>query len=204
VNTPEDLLRFEPGPTVVCVIGKKKSGKTTTVVGLVSALVRRGHRVTTVKHGHGFDLDREGTDSWKHKNVGGAASVVLAGPDGFAVIGVWGRVDGGREPPLSTLVRRHAADADIVVAEGYKASDYPCIEVFRSGVHDQSLYRTGEGGAPGRYLALLTDVRDFEAACPVLDVDDPDRFERLADLVEALPVRDGAPTLAGRHPFRSC
>ena len=205
VNTPADLARADvaeregpaldtDGPTVVCVIGKKKSGKTTTVVGLVRELVTRGHEVVTVKHGHGFELDHEGTDSWRHRYDGGAARVVMAGPDRFAVVGRWGAADGGVEPALDTLVRRFGGDADIVVAEGFKASAYPCIEVFRVAAHERPLLGDPAVGPPGRYLAVLTDDPTFRADCPVLDADDPDRFRRLADLVQSLAPRLPGPS----------
>lgn len=166
-------------PPVVCVVGKKKSGKTTTVVGLVRVLTDRGHRVMTVKHGHHFRLDREGTDSWRHRHEGGAARVVLAGPDQVAVAGAWGP-DG--EEPLERLVHRYLPDADLVVAEGFKGSDAPRIEVYRRAVHAEPLYRPGDA----RYLAVVSDVPGFSADVPVLDAADPERFAALADLVEAL------------------
>lgn len=190
VNTREDLVRFRDGrggdPTVVCIVGKKKSGKTTTVVGLVAELARRGHEVMTVKHGHGFDLDREGSDSWKHRHLGGATRVVLAGPEEFAVMGRWSRDDDPGELPLETLVRRHLADADIVIAEGFKASSFPRIEVFRTAAHATPVYGSAQGGAVSGYLGVLADDRRFEADCPVWDIDDPDRFAKLADVVETL------------------
>jgi len=165
-------------PPVVCVVGKKKSGKTTTVVGLVRALTERGHRVMTLKHGHHFRLDREGTDSWRHRHEGGDERVVLAGPGGMAVEGRWGP-DG--EPPLETLVARYLPDAGLVVAEGFKSSAAPRVEVYRPSVHADPLYRSGDD----RYLAVLTDAETFQAHVPVLDVHDPARFRRLAKLVEA-------------------
>jgi molybdopterin-guanine dinucleotide biosynthesis protein B len=166
-------------PPVVCIVGKKKSGKTATVVGLVSELARRGHRVMTAKHGHGFELDTEGTDSWRHRHEGGAHRVVMASPDQVAVMGEWPL----REEPLQTLVERFLFDADIVVAEGFKMSDARRVEVYRRVAHDDPLY----GEDPGRdraYLAVLTDVEDFECHVPVLDVDDPQRFALVADLIE--------------------
>ncbi len=206
VNTPADLARADRagregpagglagGPTVVCVIGKKKSGKTTTVVGLVRELVARGHEVVTVKHGHGFELDHEGTDSWRHRHEGGAARVVMAGPDGFAVMGRWGPADDGVEPALETLVHRFAEDADVIVAEGFKKTTYPCIEVFRIATHERPLLGDPAVGHPRRYLAVLTDDPTFEADCPVIDVDDPGRFRRLADLVQSLAPRLHGPS----------
>ncbi len=194
LNEPHDLqvwsagtgIPSRTGPIVVCVIGKKKSGKTTTVVGLVSELVARGREVVTVKHGHGFVLDHEGRDSWRHRHEGGAARVVMAGPDEFAVVGRWGPRDGGVEPALETLVHRFAGDAEIVVAEGFKATGYPCIEVYRAAAHPRPLFGDPELGHPDRWLAVLTDEEGFDPGCVVLDIDAPERFQVLADLVEAL------------------
>ncbi len=190
-SAPEDL------PPILCVVGKKKSGKTTTVVGLVSELTGRGLRVMTLKHGHHFRLDREGTDSWRHRHEGGAARVVLAGPDEVAVTGEWstmpepgapGAMKGPpAEPPLEEVVRRYLADADVVVAEGYKHAARVRVEVFRAQVHPEPLYREMEPApAPHLHLAILAEGgrADGPPEVPVLDVDDPDRFRRLADLVE--------------------
>jgi molybdopterin-guanine dinucleotide biosynthesis protein B len=173
-------LTAGPTPVVVCVIGKKKSGKTTTTVGLVRELSSRGHRVMSAKHGHHFELDHEGTDSWRHRHEGGVTRVAISGPDTVAVMGDWGEAE---EESLETLVDRYLSDADIVVAEGFKTSSARKIEVYRRATHDDPLY----GIDPDRdatYLAVLTDVPDFDAHVPVLDVDDAARFRRLADLVE--------------------
>jgi len=173
---------------VVCVIGKKKSGKTTTSVGLIRELARRGHRLMSAKHGHGFELDHEGTDSWRHRHEGGAERVAMAGPDQVAVMGGW---DAGGERPLEALVDAFLGDADIVVAEGFKTSSFAKIEVYRRAAHAEPLY----GKDPQRdagYLAILTDVPDLGAHVPVLDLDDEARFARLADLIEAQLSREDA------------
>lgn len=167
-------------PPTVCIIGKKKSGKTTTTVGLVRELSARGHVVMTAKHGHAFDLDRDGTDSWRHRHDGGAHRVVMAGAHEVAVMGGWG---GGTERPLEELVERFLSDADIVVAEGFKTSGVPKIEIYRRATHAEPFY----GLDPERdasYLAILTDVPGFQAHVPVLGMDDPRRFALLADMVE--------------------
>lgn len=167
-------------PPTVAIVGKKKSGKTTTAVGLIAELSARGHRVMGAKHGHHFIMDTEGTDSWRHRHQGGAHRVVMAGPDEFAVMGAWPSTG---EQSLEELVARHLADADVVVAEGFKTSSVPKIEVFRQAAHDAPIY----GEDPERdagYLAILTDVADFQASVPVLDIDRPDRFSVLADLIE--------------------
>jgi molybdopterin-guanine dinucleotide biosynthesis protein B len=167
-------------PPAVCVIGKKKSGKTLTTVGLVRELSRRGHRVMSAKHGHRFRLDTEGTDSWRHRHEAGVERVVVAGPDELAVMGLWGE---GGEEPLESLIARYLHDADVVVAEGFKTSSAAKIEVFRRAAHELPLYGSSPE-ADARYLAVLTDVPGFQAHVPVLDVGDPLRFVLLADMVE--------------------
>ena len=168
------------GPPVVCVIGLKDSGKTSVAVGLVSALGQRGRRVMVIKHGHGFDIDRPGSDSWRLRHEGHACRVVLAGAEDLVVMGDWGP-DG--EPTLEEVVSRFVHDAEIVVVEGYKEAAVPKIEVHRPAAHAEPIYRAGTKGAE-LYLALVTDAVDLEAPIPVLDLNGPELSERLADLVE--------------------
>lgn len=181
-SPPRGRSRRTTGPFVACVVGKKNSGKTTLVVGLVAELARRGHRVMTVKHGHGFELDRPGTDSWRHRREGGAERVLLAGPEDVALVGRWGA---GGEPPLAALVDRYLYEADVVVAEGFKLEPFPKIEVFRAAAHRSPIYTPDDPRADS-FLAVVTDRREFHARVPVFDLERPDLVERLADLLEGV------------------
>ena len=167
-------------PPIVSVIGLKDSGKTSVAVGLVAALQRRGRRVMVIKHGHGFDIDKPGTDSWRLRHEGRARRVVLAGPEDLVVMGEWGP---GGEPTLEEVVDRFVSDAEIVVVEGYKKAAIPKIEVHRPGAHPEPIYRVDGNGAE-LYLALVTDAVDLQVPIPVLDLNALDLSERLADLVE--------------------
>ena len=168
---------------MVCIVGKKKSGKTTTVIRLVAELKRRGHRVMSIKHGHHFDLDRKGTDSFRHREEGGAERVVLAGPGQFAVLGTWPR---GDEVGPAELAERHLSDADVVVVEGFKGERLPKIEVFRRAAHDEPVWDPDREDA-GEYIAGISDDPAYRARVPfpTFEADDPHLSERLADLVEA-------------------
>ena len=111
-------------PPVIAVTGEQNSGKTTAVEGLVEELSRRGHRVGTVKHcHHGFDLDRPGKDSWRHRQAG-AARTVLTSPDGFALVG-----EPLPEDDLHRTVAWLFPDVDLVLAEGYHWLPLPRIEI---------------------------------------------------------------------------
>ncbi len=64
---------------ILCFVGRSNSGKTTLIERLIPELVQAGYRVATIKHaGHGFDLDTEGKDSWRHKRAGASAVMVLS------------------------------------------------------------------------------------------------------------------------------
>ena len=175
VNTPEDL----PPPTVA-VVGNKKSGKTTLTVALLAELARRGRRVMSAKHGHHFRLDTEGTDSWRHRHEGSAQRVLLAGPEEFALMGAW--ADDG-EPDLEDLVLAHLADAEMVVAEGFRSSRVPKVEIYRSGAQPEPILDPEEAANLG-CLAAVTDRPDLPWSVPVFDPDGADLPRRLADLLE--------------------
>lgn len=170
----------DPGlPPIVTILGNKKSGKTTVSVGLIAELTSRGLRVMTVKHGHHFRLDREGTDSWRHRYEGGAERVVVAGPDEMAVMGSWGAAG---EPSLREIVRDYLSDAEIVVVEGFRHEPVHCIEVFRASKHADPI-AAPEVVDPSRQLAVVTDRLDLPWPVTALDVERPDLSARLADLV---------------------
>jgi molybdopterin-guanine dinucleotide biosynthesis protein B len=173
-------------PPIVAIVGKKKSGKTTVIERLVAELVRRGRRVGTIKHGHDFDLDTEGKDSWRHR-AAGSTRTVLAGPDGCAVVGAW--PDGRPVGPVE-LAARHLHDLELVIVEGFKLEDVPKIEIFRRSAHPEPVFPPGSEGAR-RLIAVVTDDPEYarSAACPAFAADLPDLPARLADLVEASLLR---------------
>jgi molybdopterin-guanine dinucleotide biosynthesis protein B len=167
-----------PDPRLVAVVGKKNAGKTTLVVALVRELVRRGHRVMTIKHGmHPFEMDQQGRDTWRHMHEGGAERVVMETPGSRFLMATTDAETGPRE-----LAARYLADAHFVVVEGFKKSDLPRIEVYRRAVHTQPLYVPDTPEAQ-RYLAIVTDASDYRAAVPVLRFSDTNWLYRLVDLV---------------------
>ena len=167
---------------MVCIVGKKNSGKTTTVVALAAELRRRGHRVMTIKHGHHFDLDREGTDSFRHRVEGGAERVVLAGPGQFSLAGSWPE---NEEIGPELLAQRYLPDADVVVVEGFKSASLPKVEVFRRAAHRRPVWDVARSDAAD-YIAGVTDDDEYARTVPfpVLRFGDPEVVERLGDIVE--------------------
>jgi molybdopterin-guanine dinucleotide biosynthesis protein B len=109
-------------------VGKSDSGKTTLIEKLVPQLKRRGYRIGVVKHAHhGFDMDRQGKDSYRHRRAG-ANTVMIASPGQVAMI-----KDADSEA-LDDLIP-YFEDVDLLIAEGFKRDRAPKIEVFRPERH---------------------------------------------------------------------
>jgi molybdopterin-guanine dinucleotide biosynthesis protein B len=143
------------------VAASSNSGKTTLIEKVVKILKARGFRVAVVKHAKaGFDLDRQGKDSWRFQQAG-ADTVVLVGPDEMALM-----KKTGREPSPAEL-EQLTADADIVIYEGFKKSAQNKIEVFRQGVSGERPLCMDDPA----YLALVSD-RPFEVSIPWFDIND--------------------------------
>jgi molybdopterin-guanine dinucleotide biosynthesis adapter protein len=159
-------------PPVISIVSKKNSGKTTLLEKLIPALCQRGYRVGTIKHDHhGFEIDREGKDTWRHK-MAGAGTVVISSPRKMALI-----KDVQEEVSLDSLVEQHFSDMDLVITEGYKKAGKPQIEVFRRAAHEEPLHRKD---TPHTLVAVVSDV-PVDLGVPCFDIDD---FLSLAAFIE--------------------
>lgn len=159
-------------PTILSIVSKKGSGKTTLIEKLIPELKNRGYRVGTIKHDtHGFEIDREGKDTWRHKQAG-AGTVVISSPWKISVI-----KDVDREMDLDEIVGRYFNDLDVVITEGYKWARKSQVEVFRKSAHEHPLYTKEE---PHPLLAVMSDV-DIDLGVPRFHIDD---VQGLADFVE--------------------
>ena len=146
------------------ISGWSGSGKTTLVTALLPALTARGLRVSTIKHAHhGFDVDRPGKDSHRHREAG-ATEVMIGSARRWALMHELRRDE--PEPTLSALVAR-MSPVDLVLAEGYKAEPHDKLEVHRRTVGKPLLW----GDVPN-VVAIATDGLDRDVPVPVLDLND--------------------------------
>ncbi|MCP4748532.1 MAG: molybdopterin-guanine dinucleotide biosynthesis protein B [Desulfobacteraceae bacterium] len=150
-------------PPIVSIVSKKNSGKTTLLEKLIPELKRRGYRVGIIKHDtHGFDIDHEGKDSWRHKQAG-ADTVAISSPWKISVI-----KDVVKEYGVDEIVARYFANEDIVITEGYKKAGKPQIEVFRSTAHNSPLHTKEQ---PNTLIAVVSDV-PIDLNVPWFDIND--------------------------------
>jgi molybdopterin-guanine dinucleotide biosynthesis protein B len=129
---------------VIAICGYKNNGKTTLIEGVLPFLTEAGLRVAVIKHhSHGMNPDTPGTDTWKFLHAGAYATVLS-------------------DLHTSTIVKKEETDdiklvsafpeADIILLEGYKQSNWPKIEVVRN--------RKVLICDPSQLIALVTDI-DF-------------------------------------------
>ena len=155
---------------VVSFIGKKKSGKTTVLLGVIGELRERGHRVAAIKHDtHGFEIDIPDTDSYRFRQLG-TEVVGISSPWNY----VW-QVKTTEEPPLGELIRQIREPVDIVITEGFKRQDAPKIEVSRRARSTELV------STPDELIGITSDQRFPGYPVPQMDLDD---FKGLADLIE--------------------
>lgn len=111
---------------LIAIIGSSKTGKTTLIEKLIGIFKEMGYRVGTVKHHRGnFDFDLEGKDSWRHRQAG-ADVVVMSSPSQLAFI-----QKQQEDASLKKIQQMLGNKVDIILAEGFKNSPYPKIEVYR-------------------------------------------------------------------------
>ena len=105
------------GPVIFAVSGGKNSGKTTLIEGVVAILAQRGYSVAVIKHdGHAFEPDVAGTDTRRFYDAGASGTAVFDG-EKFMLV--------RRAAVTEKQLFEAFPDADLILIEGLKDSDYP-------------------------------------------------------------------------------
>jgi molybdopterin-guanine dinucleotide biosynthesis protein B len=147
-------------PPIISISGKSNAGKTTFLVKLIAELTQKGYRIGSVKHTHhDIDLDRKGKDSWRHKQAGARATLVITDQQ-IAMVKDDNRTD-------IEKMRAYLQNMDLILAEGFKRQPLPKIEIFRTdGPHDHPLFLDHPD-----LIALVTDA-DITPSVPVFGLED--------------------------------
>lgn len=155
------------------ITGWKNSGKTTLTEKLVAELVRRGWKVSTVKHAHhDFDIDKPGADSFRHRQAGAMEVAIVSGRR-WALMHELRNED---EPTLDAILER-LAPSDIVLVEGYKREGHKKIETRRLEAKDQ----TPLAATDPNIVGIAADFAAEGESLPMFDLDD---VHSIADFIE--------------------
>ena len=155
---------------VVNIVGSSSNvGKTYLLEGLIKELKARGYSIATIKHDvHGFDIDKKGKDTYKHREAG-SETVIISSKNRFAMI-----KELEEETELNDIIKM-VKDKDIILIEGYKKSNLRKIEVFRKGVSERVIT------PKNKLIAIASDTN--------LNIDDiiivdKENYKELANLIE--------------------
>ncbi len=147
--------------------GWSGSGKTTLIEKLIPRFVKRGLRVSLIKHAHhSFDVDQPGKDSYRHRHAG-AGEVLVTSSRRWVLVH---ELRGEHEPPFQEQVKR-LSPCDLLIVEGFKYAPIPKIEVWRATTGEPMLHPNDP------YIVALATDAPVEAKLPVLDLNDADAVE---------------------------
>ena len=155
------------------IAGRSGMGKTTLLERLVATFVQRGLRVSLIKHSHKeIEIDRPGKDSFRLREAG-CQEVLLMGRGRWALMH---ELRDEHEPPLAYLLSRLQA-CDIALVEGFKAGQFPKLEVWRASLGQPMLWPAWPGIVA---IAAATPAPPAHAGCRWLDLADTDGIADLA------------------------
>lgn len=155
---------------VVNIVGSSSNvGKTYLLEGLIKELKVRGYSIATIKHDvHGFDIDKKGKDTYKHREAG-SETVIISSKNRLAMI-----KELEEETELNDIIKM-VLDKDIILIEGYKKSNLRKIEVFRKGVSEKIIT------PKNKLIAIASDINIDIDGIIIVDRED---YKKLADLIE--------------------
>ena len=155
---------------VINIVGHSSNvGKTLLIENLIKELKNRGYNIATIKHDvHGFDIDKKGKDTYKHREAG-AETVAISSKNRFAII-----KEVNEEIELNDIIKL-LLDKDIILVEGYKNSNLRKIEIYRSGISDKIITPREK---------LIAVASDINLNLKDIKVVDKNSIKKLADLIE--------------------
>jgi molybdopterin-guanine dinucleotide biosynthesis protein B len=114
------------------------TGKTTLLTQTIPILKHYGLRIGLIKHSHhNFQIDQPGKDSFRLREAG-ASPVMLVSTHRRAIIT---EISPEQEPRLDDQLKLFdQSELDLILVEGFKAEQFPKIELHRPSLNKPLLY----------------------------------------------------------------
>ena len=114
------------------------TGKTTLLTQTIPVLKHYGLRIGLIKHSHhNFQIDQPGKDSFRLREAG-ASPVMLVSTHRRAIIT---EISPEQEPRLDDQLKLFdQSELDLILVEGFKAEQFPKIELHRPSLNKPLLY----------------------------------------------------------------
>jgi molybdopterin-guanine dinucleotide biosynthesis protein B len=146
--------------------GWSGSGKTTLIEKLIPLFVKRGLRVSLIKHAHHtFDVDVPGKDSYRHRQAG-ATEVLVTSSRRWVLMH---ELRGGQEPSFEDQLK-HLSPCDLLIVEGFKFAPIPKLEVWRAQTGEALLHPKDP-----HIVAVASDVK-VDTRLPFFDLNHPEKI----------------------------
>lgn len=158
-----------PAVLGICAYGSG-AGKTTLLTALIPQLIKRGLRISVVKHAHhSFDIDHPGKDSYRLREAG-AVQMMVASRQRWALMTDLQRAgQAQQEPELEELLAHMDTQlVDLVLVEGFRHASIAKLEVHRAATAMPLL-----ASADRSIIAVVTD-KPLHTTQPQLDLNDID------------------------------
>ncbi|MDC0624396.1 molybdopterin-guanine dinucleotide biosynthesis protein B [Alphaproteobacteria bacterium] len=119
---------------IIGITGWKDVGKTYYASLIIKSLVKKGYKVGSIKHAHhDFDIDKPGTDSFKHREAG-SNQVIISSAKRWAKIT---ENNNENEKSLDELIQE-LQNVDVIVVEGFKKNNHPKIEILSKDLKNRN------------------------------------------------------------------
>lgn len=155
-----------PKPIVGCC-AYSGTGKTTLLIAVIPALIKRGLKVSVIKHTHhSFEIDQPGKDSYRLRHAG-AQQVVLASRQRTVCMTETRTLQA--EPVLAdALAELRPAMMDLVLVEGFKHETFAKILL-----HRPALGKPLPQPLQSDIIAIASDTAVATGGLPFLDLNQP-------------------------------
>jgi len=150
------------------------TGKTTLLTQIIPILKQHGVRIGLIKHSHhNFQIDQPGKDSFRLREAG-ASPVMLVSTHRRAIIT---EITPKQEPRLDDQLKLFdQSELDLILVEGFKAEQFPKIELHRPSLNKPLLYPNDPD-----IIAIATDcMLETPDYLTQLDINQP---EMIADFI---------------------
>lgn len=123
---------------VLGFVAASGTGKTTLLTQLIPILKQSGLRIGLIKHSHhDFEIDRPGKDSFRLREAG-ASPIMLVSRYRRAIIT---ELSSETEPRLDDQLKQFdQSELDLILVEGFRAEQFPKIELHRPSLEKPLLY----------------------------------------------------------------
>lgn len=160
------------------------TGKTTLLTKLIPLLKNSGLRIALIKHSHhNFEIDKPGKDSYRLREAG-ATPVMLVSSCRRAIITEFNSII---EPRLDDQLKvLDQSELDLILVEGFKAENFPKIELHRPSLKKPLIYPSDPS-----IIAIATDSnKPFNNMAMHLDINDPELISEFILTIFLKPHND--------------